>query len=343
MSAKQEAAVAVVLGAGPLGLAVAGILRRSDVAVRLWARRAEARAAAAAAVPGLTLCDSVAEAVCGARAISIVMLAVPAAGLLEVCAAYGPFAQPDHIVLHGVRGICAAPSNGTALQLADRVIRAHTCARKIGVMGGPLYAPDLADRKPLAALLASRFDEPFEAVAMLTAGGNMKIHQSYDIVGVQLAGAMSNVAAIAAGAADALGLGETAIGVLLTRGLSESAHFGRRLGADPRTFFGLAGVGDLIPRQVASTGRHRQLGELLAGGASLSQAAEQIGAAEPEDIEGVLTAREVIAYADRVRLPRTSLLLARAVRDICAGDTPAAERLVHVLDQHLPMGPGVGL
>ncbi len=347
MADAQKPSAAVVLGAGPLGVAIAGVLRARGIPVRLWARRKAARDAAADVVPGLTLCTSVEEAVTGAGvapgAIGIVVLGVPASGLPEVAEAYGHFAQPDHIVLHAVRGVCSTSTQvpDGNLQLAHRVIRAHTCARKIGVLGGPLYAPDLSNPKPLAVVLASPFNEPFMAVAGLTAGGSIKVHQSYDIVGVELAGAMSNVSAIAAGVAEGLDLGDTAVGVLMTRGLSETAQFAQGLGADVRTFFGLAGVGDLIPRHVASTERHREFGALLAKGTEVAVAAKKVGAVSAEGIEGMVSAREVVRYADRVG-SRSKLVLARAVNALCSDKASAADILDGVLSQHLELGPAMG-
>src|SRR5690606_35793634 len=100
--------------------------------------------------------------------------------------------------------------------------REETCVRKIGVLGGPLYAPELQSNRPVAAVLASRFDETYEVVRHITANTPVRVHRSRDVVGVEVAGALSNVSALAVGMVEALELGDMARGVVLTQGLIEA-------------------------------------------------------------------------------------------------------------------------
>ena len=144
-----------VIGAGPLGQAVAGVLVKAGVDVAVWTRDPSNKGE----LPG-KLAGSVGSAAEGA---ALVMFAVPAGGLADVAHAYGEVATPDQLILHAVRGVCRLSSG--AMALPHEVIRSACCARKIGVMGGPLYAPALSGGRPVAGVLASRFDEVFEVGA----------------------------------------------------------------------------------------------------------------------------------------------------------------------------------
>jgi len=129
--------------------AVARILSLGKLDVRIWARRAEAIEEVMREVPSLVAAKSAAEAADGA---SVIFFAVPASALPFVAAAYGDAARGDHVVIHAVRGV------GPGFQLPHQMIRERTCVRKIGVLGGPLLAPDLESGRPLAVVLASPFD-----------------------------------------------------------------------------------------------------------------------------------------------------------------------------------------
>jgi len=302
-----EPTTVTILGGGTIAGAVCALLDRAGARVRLWARDPAQRERAK--VLGALVHDDVAGALAGSR---FVFFAVPGWALPEVAERYGPHARGDHVVVHAARGV--APG----FVLPHQAIRAHACVRKIGALGGPLYLEDLGEGRPLVAMLASRYDETFDVVRALVGGSPVRLHTTHDVVGVEVAGAISNVSALAAGLAEGLGLSETDQGVLLTRGLAEASRLGRALGAEAATFSGLAGVGDLIPRRVASTLRHRGAGKALA----------QSGAAAPRDHEGVVTAREARATAEHLRL---DLPLVDAVARIVDGRAQPREALERVL------------
>ncbi|MCK6546607.1 NAD(P)-binding domain-containing protein [Myxococcota bacterium] len=312
---------AAILGAGRMARAVAKILGASGAEVRLWARKPSEADALAHELGALATCATPAEALDGA---GVVFLAVPGPAMLDVAELYGPHARGDHVVLHASRGV------GPGFALPHQMIRAKTCVRKIGVLGGPLHARELATGRPFAAVIASRFGEVISLVQALTRGTPVMVHGSRDVVGVEVAGALSNVGALAAGMAEALDLGDTARGVLLTHGLAESKTLGVALGADPVTFSGLAGVGDLIPRKVSSTDRHRVVGAAVATGTPLATALAQAGG----HVEGVDTAREAVLLAAKLGL---ELPLVSAVHDILEGRVPPKETLERVLRRDLDL------
>lgn len=317
---------AAVLGAGRLGQAVAGILGAAGVETRLWSRNGASASRVAKKAKGVKAVKTV-EAAC--TDVELVVLAVTAGALREVVAAYGDTARGDHLVLHATRGV------EEGFVLPHEIIREETCVRKIGVLGGPLHAGELTSGRALAVVLASRFDEVPAAIRAITDGSPIRVHPSRDVVGVEVAGIISNVTALATGMAGAVGLGETARGVLLTRGLQEASLVGLALGAAPETFAGLAGVGDLIPRKVSSTERHHQVGAAVAEGVPLEEALTQAGG----EVEGVVSAEAAVELAAHRGL---KLPLVTATHAILHGQAEASAALETVLSLDFDLGRGLG-
>ena len=298
-----------ILGAGNMAHAAGALIRRRGfVDIAVWARNGEAKAHLADAI-GARLAASVADA---CRDAALIFFAVPAHGFLEVADALGPVARGDQVVAHAARGV------GDGCLLPHEMIRARTCIRKIAALGGPLYVDDATEGRPLSVIVASRFDEAIGLVREVTRANSsqqVRIHASHDIAGVEIAGAISNVARIAAGLARGASLGATDEGLLLVRALLEATKLGVALGAERDTFTGLAGLGDLIPRSVTSTRLHNELGMQLARG-------EQ--AFSESSLEGPRTAREAADQAERLGLV---LPLISAVRDILV-DGPRSQETV---------------
>jgi glycerol-3-phosphate dehydrogenase (NAD(P)+) len=311
-----------VFGGGVLGRAVARILAIGGAEVRIWARRPEAREALKEELTHAVICEGLGEA---CDDVGLVFFAVPAPAIAEVAALYGEFAQGNQIVIHAARGV------GEGFVLPHQMIRSTTCAKKIGVIGGPLHIQDIASGRPLAMVVASRFDESGEVVKQIVQGTPVRVHPSRDITGVEIANAISNVSALAVGMCEALSLGDTARGVLLTHGLSEAAKLGAAFGGLPATFAGLAGVGDLIPRNVTSTNRHHEVGHRLAEGFSLQAALQGIAGV----VEGAITAKEAALEGKRRNLP---LPMISAVAAILAGKANAKDALEAVLRVDLDLG-----
>ncbi len=304
-----------VLGAGKLGGAVTALLARAGARVTLWARRSEAaQAVAQACGAGVDVAGTVADACGGAQ---LICFAVPVDALREVARAAGAATAGDQIALHACRGV------ETGFVLPSDVLRQETCLKKIGALGGPLYLDDAAHGRPLVAAVGARFDDVFRAVRLLTTNTRVRVHPTHDLIGVELCGAISNVAQIAAGLAEGAGLGETDQGTLLVRGLAEAAALGAARGAEAATFLGIAGVGDLIPRQVTSTRRNRHLGREIGQGTTAARAMASHAA-----LEGPVTAREARTLGDRLGL---KLPLIQAVDDVLWRGAAPAEALERVL------------
>ncbi|MFO0729240.1 MAG: NAD(P)H-dependent glycerol-3-phosphate dehydrogenase [Myxococcota bacterium] len=309
-----------VLGAGRFAEVVTSLLSLNPrVHLRLWARKPEALERLRPSYPKVELSSDIAVVTSAAE---LVIFAVPAGALESVGALYGPYAKGDQIVVHAARGAAEG------FTLPHQAIRKTTCVRKIIALGGPLHAREIETGRPLATVAASRFPRAIEALRAVVADTPIRIHPSRDVVGVEVAGAIANVAQLAAGISDGLELGETARGMLLARGLTEGQRIGMALGADPTTFLGLAGVGELIPRKVSSTSRHHELGIALAKGVPLDRALPQGHSA----VEGVATALGIAELAKRRGL---KLPLARAVEAILRGEESASAAILSVLQLDL--------
>ena len=178
----------------------------------------------------------------------------------------------------------------------------------VAVLSGPNHAEEIGRGQPAAAVLASADLEVARALQRAIALPAFRLYASPDVRGVQLAGASKNVIAIASGAADALGFGDNARAALMTRGLAEMTRLGVALGADPRTYSGLAGMGDLIATCTSRHSRNRRAGELLAGGTDPAELETAVGMT----VEGVHTAPRLrrLAADAGVELPITEAVCA---------------------------------
>jgi glycerol-3-phosphate dehydrogenase (NAD(P)+) len=187
---------------------------------------------------------------------------------------------------------------GTPSSVLAEVLPAGT---PVAVLSGPSFAREVYDRQPTAVVAAARERQVAERVQQVFATHSLRVYSHTDVVGVELAGALKNVIALAAGILEGLGLGHNTRAALITRGLAEITRLGMALGADPRTFAGLAGMGDLMLTATGSLSRNRTLGVELGQGKKLADVlAERATVAE-----GVNTARAAVALGRRhgVELP----------------------------------------
>jgi glycerol-3-phosphate dehydrogenase (NAD(P)+) len=220
----------------------------------------------------------------------LIVLAVPSRAFAEVAAAL----PGDSPVLSLTKGLDPA----TGERLSTRVP-----GRPVAVLSGPNMAEEVAQGLPTAAVIASEDRELAERLQEAINSMVFRIYVNDDLVGVELAAAAKNVIALAAGGVDGLGLGDNAKASLITRGLVEMGRLGEACGAQPETFAGLAGLGDLNVTCYSGYGRNRRAGELIARGATGDEAAAQIG----QVVEGLTTAPVLrdLSYRVGVELPIT--------------------------------------
>ena len=220
----------------------------------------------------------------------LVALAVPSRAFAQVAAGLAG-AAPVLILTKGLD-----PATGERLSTRVR-------GRPVAVLSGPNMAEEIADGLPSAAVIASEDSALAELLQEAINSMIFRVYVNDDLVGVELCAAAKNVIALAAGGVDGLGLGDNAKASLITRGLVEMARLGEAEGAQPETFSGLAGMGDLIVTCFSGYGRNRLAGELIARGASADGAAREIG----QVIEGLTTAPVLRDLSHRlgVELPIT--------------------------------------
>jgi glycerol-3-phosphate dehydrogenase (NAD(P)+) len=309
-----------VLGAGAWGTALADSLARLDHEVVLWAYESEVAAAIVAThenpqflsgvalAPTLVATDDIVRAVAGAH---VILFVAPSSVLRRVAAQCAAHVEPGAILVVASKGI----EDGTFALMTD-VVRSEIPGRAVVAFSGPSFAAEVAARQPTAVVAASEDAEAAATVQRLCSSPVFRVYTHHDVVGVELGGALKNVMAIAVGIADGLGLGFNARAALMTRGLAEIARLGAALGADPLTFAGLAGVGDLVLTCTGPLSRNRSLGFALGQGETLASAQ----AGRVTVAEGVPTARSAhaLAVARGVDMP----IVSTVHRILFLGDAP---------------------
>lgn len=291
----------VVLGAGSFGTCLAVLCAREHD-VTLWARDP----AMAAAInrehrnprylTDVELPDAIhatadlAEAAPGRE---LVICAVPSHGVREVMEAAAAYLDPGAILLSAVKGIEIETGLTMHQVLEDVLEPVHHPS--IVCLSGPSFAREIADRRPTVVTVASRQEAYAISVQTMLSCPWFRCYSHDDVIGVELGGALKNVIAIAVGMSDGLGLGQNARAALMTRGLAEITRLGVRLGANPLTFLGLSGMGDLLLTCTGDLSRNRRVGLELGRGRKL----DDVLAGMNQVAEGVRTTRAACALARR--------------------------------------------
>lgn len=294
-----------VLGAGGWGTTLADLLARKGHSVRLWAYEQEvveainARHENPVFLPGCALDQSLSatqDALAAVRDAEVVVTVAPSHVLRRVVEQARTGITMGAVLVSATKGI----EPGT-LALMSQVLEEAVPGHPVCALSGPSFALEVFQQQPTAVVAAASRDETAETVQAVFATPRFRVYSSRDVVGAELGGALKNVIAIAAGILEGLGLGNNPRAALITRGLAEMTRLGVAMGADPLTFAGLAGMGDLILTTTGALSRNRALGMALAAGQTL----EQYSAAHRSIAEGANTARAAIELATRqsVELP----------------------------------------
>lgn len=280
-----------VLGAGAWGTAI-GIALSGRHSVRLWARdrglisdlrrtRENGRYLPGVAIPAQI--DFIEDLPAALDGTELALLAVPTNGLRELLRMLRDRGCRAPIVW-----LCKGFETDRA-KLPHEICNEEAPPVPRGVLSGPSFADEVSRGLPAALTLASDDSAFARSAAAALHGAGLRVYLSNDVVGVEAAGAIKNVIAIAAGISDGLGLGLSARAALMTRGLAEMTRLGIALGGRPETFMGLAGVGDLMLTCTGDLSRNRRVGLALAAGTPLASALSGLG----HIAEGVFTARAV--------------------------------------------------
>jgi glycerol-3-phosphate dehydrogenase (NAD(P)+) len=286
-----------IFGGGAFGTSCAVLLaEQAHHQVHLWVRRHDEASEIAVLrenrrlLPGVTLPDLVtvtADIEWAAREATLAVLAIPSKFLCEALPPLKGVLPPKPPIVSGVKGL-----EPEKFRRPSEIIAECLGPHPVIALGGPAHAEEFVRRKPTSVVaagpltIAKRVQEAFST-------DRFRVYTNSDLIGVELAGALKNVVGIAAGICDGLDYGDNAKSALLTRAIVEMTRFGEAFGADPATFWGLAGVGDLITTCVSPFGRNRKVGERLGRGDSLEQILADMSAVA----EGVTTAKSIDALA----------------------------------------------
>lgn len=230
------------------------------------------------------------------------VIAVPSSSISKLCSLLSKFNFSGSYMLVSLsKGVVEI--NGE-LKMSSQVVANHFSNENVCVLSGPSFAQEVALGLPFAMTCASKKIEKARKVAGFLSGTGLRIYASDDPLGVEVAGAMKNVLAIASGVCDGMNLGHNARASLITRGLAETSRLGSTLGANPKTFLGLASLGDLVLTTTGNLSRNRKVGLEIASGKKIDQILSELG----HVAEGVLSAPKLLKLGKsmNVSLPITS-------------------------------------
>ncbi|MDD1013395.1 NAD(P)H-dependent glycerol-3-phosphate dehydrogenase [Pseudomonas rubra] len=290
-----------VLGGGSFGTAVANLLAENGVRVRQWMRDPEQAEAMRTNrenpryLKGIKLhagVEPVNDLLATLQSSELIFVALPSSALRSVLA--------EHAQLLGGKMLVSLTKGieAQSFKLMSQILEEIAPQARIGVLSGPNLAREVAEHALTATVVASEDEALCQRVQAVLHGRTFRVYASSDRFGVELGGALKNVYAIIAGMAVALGMGENTKSMLITRALAEMTRFAVSQGANPMTFLGLAGVGDLIVTCSSPKSRNYQVGHALGQGLSLEEAVSRLG----EVAEGVNTLKVLKVKAQEVQV-----------------------------------------
>jgi glycerol-3-phosphate dehydrogenase (NAD(P)+) len=321
-----------VLGAGSWGTTLANLLATKGDEVRIWAYEPEVVEAinrqhenpiflsGVRLAPTIRAYDNVREAVAGAP---VIVSAAPSHAVRSVVRNIQGAVRPGTLVVSATKGI-----ETDSLALMSAVFAECLPEVRFAALSGPSFALEVCHGQPTLVVAASRDEATARDAQRIFATPRFRVYSHDDVVGVELAGALKNVIAIAAGILEGLGMGHNPRAALITRGLAEITRLGVALGASPLTFAGLAGMGDLILTTTGDLSRNRSLGVALGQGQTL----DQYRAAHRSVAEGANTSKAGAALGARmgVELPITE-----KVCEVLFSGRPAREGIAELMAREL--------
>lgn len=320
-----------VMGAGSWGTTLAKVFADGGNSVRLWARRPELAEAITTTrenpdyLDGIILPEAITATADPEHALAqadIAIFAVPSQTMRENLTQWAPLLRQDATLLSVSKGIEA----GTHMRMSQ-IITEVTGAdpQRVAVLSGPNLSREIAQEQPAATVIACADADRAKLVQAACATSYLRPYTNADVIGCEIGGATKNVIALACGMASGQGLGENTIATLITRGLAEITRLGLSLGADDRTFAGLAGLGDLVATCSSPLSRNRTFGAALGAGADMKGAK---AATKGQVAEGVASSRSIAQLGQQqgVDLPIT-----QAVHAVCHQGTKVTDAIAALM------------
>lgn len=292
-----------LIGSGSWGTALAMVLADNGHRVQMWSRRLEQAKEINEQntnfkyLPEITLskeivCSTDLEKVVTGK--KIVLFVIPSHSIRELVREAVPFLHGDMLIIHAVKGLELGSYKRISEVMKEELpLNLH---KRIVVLSGPSHAEEVSRKSPTTVVVASERIEVAQEAQDELMNAYFRVYTNPDVIGLEIGGALKNIIALGAGLSDGLGFGDNAKAALMTRGLAEISRLGVHLGANPLTFSGLAGVGDLIVTCTSKHSRNWRAGNLLGKGHSLNEVLEKMGMV----VEGVKTTKA--AYELSIRL-----------------------------------------
>jgi glycerol-3-phosphate dehydrogenase (NAD(P)+) len=330
---------AVIIGGGSWGLAFASLMRSNGIEISLWEYNREyveeirKTGYNSRLLPGIRIDERIAVTSDIQEAFQIdpdiLILAVPSHTMRSVVGLVVPFAVKSKN-LKSIVNLAKGIEEETLMRMSE-VIRTQLpehLSTIVSTLSGPSHAEEVARRVPTAVVLAGSNDESLTYTQELISNEYFRIYRSPDIVGVELGGAVKNIIAIASGIVSGLDLGDNTQGALLTRGLSEIRRLGDALGADPNTFNGLSGIGDLITTAFSQHSRNRHVGYQLGRGKKLNDILTSMHMVA----EGVKTTRSIYHLKDKLSV---TMPITEQIYQVLFNDKPPEEAIRDLMTREL--------
>lgn len=288
-----------VLGGGSFGTALANIMANNGHQVSQWMRNEEQveeinlTGLNSRYLPNAPLhqellaTNNLEEAI---RASDTIFVSIPSKSFEQVVERIRPLLTPEKILISTTKGF-----NPNRFELMSDILRRNNVTERIGVLSGPNLAKEIAAGQLTGSVIASDDDDLRATVIELLKSRTFRVYENQDSAGVELAGALKNIYAIVCGLAKAMKVGENTMAMIMTRSLAEMSRFAVHFGANPMTFLGLAGMGDLIATCSSPLSRNYRVGFAIGSGEDLDKAVGSIG----EVAEGVNTLRMVVEEANK--------------------------------------------
>lgn len=283
-----------VIGAGSFGMAISNLLAENRD-VLLYARREEVFQGIQQRSGKYKILNERVKAVTNlqefASSCQLIFPIVPSQAFRSMMQQISPYLKPSHFLIHGTKGLdIKKRSEGEKLlpehvKTMSQVIQEESIVCRIGCLSGPNLSSEIIEGQPAATLIASNFTEVIRAGQAALKSTRFQVYGDHDIIGAELAGALKNIIALAAGILGGKGLGKNIWALLVTRGLSEMIHIGKAVGTDVKPFLGVAGIGDLVATASSVNSRNYKAGYRLGQGETL----EQIVNTSSDVIEGIKT------------------------------------------------------
>lgn len=294
--------VAGVVGTGNWGTTVAQLLAQAGSSVVLWGRNREVvdeinkRHTNVKFTKHLNISTAVRATIDLREVVTqadLIFIAVPSKAFREIAFALGQFVQGDQILISCTKGI-----ETNSCKLMTEILLEETCCKKVGALSGPNIAHEIIERDPSGAVIASHYQEVIERVIQSLQQPLFKLYGNRDVKGVEIGGALKNIIAIASGVATGLGFENNSKAFLITRGILEVSRYGAFWGANPETFLGLSGIGDLVATCYSAHSRNNTFGRMIAMGKKMNEILKDIHMV----VEGVYTTEAVYGLSQKFNI-----------------------------------------